>query len=285
MTRFPWIYCLYALLLFSSSNDAKAWQTGPELFAEGLLNTERDEYSPVFSKDGNTLYYTIRQNRRGAESIVVTKRNGNSWTRPETLPFSGNGFDKEPYLSPDGSRLFFASKRPVPSGEDLDFELWVVERSAQGWGAPKHLAAVGSPAYDNYPAVAANGNLYFGSARVGGRGRLHRAVWNGQGYNEPEMLMINGKPLGGADPYIDSEERFMIFSSTRSGGYGEGDLYYTQNDNGSWTEPINLGPVVNTATYEYTPFISADRAYLYFSRGWGEMWRISLSELELKGLE
>ena len=53
----------------------------------------------------------------------------------------------------------------------------------------------------------------------------------------------------------------------------------TCNINGTWTEPVNLGEVINSETYEYTPFIRANGEHLYFSRGWGEMWRIKLSEL------
>ncbi len=86
------------------------------------------------------------------------------------------------------------------------------------------MAAVSSPAYDNYPAVASSANLYFSSARIEGRARIFRSVWNGRSYEEAEVLTVGGVQLGGADTYIDPEERFMVFSSTRSGGFGEGDL-------------------------------------------------------------
>jgi Tol biopolymer transport system component len=197
---------------------------------------------------------------------------------PASAPLAG--YDKGPYLSPDGTKLFFASKRAVPSGADLDFEIWVTDRAEDGWGEPRHLAAVGAPAYDNYPAIASSGNLYFGSARIEGRGRIFRSLWNGSSYEEAEVLTVGGVQLGGADPYIDPEERFMVFSSTRSGGFGEGDLYLALNERGDWTEPVNLGPIINTSTYEFTPFVSPDGRYLYFSRGWGEMWRIPIAEVE-----
>lgn len=272
---------LTALLLLGLAAPAAAQPATPEQFAPGVLNTNVDEYGPTFTPDGRTMYFTLRRDRRGNERIVVSRLEGDAWTAPETAPFSGGGYDKEPYLSPDGSKLFFASKRRV-GGADLDFELWVVERTSSGWGEPRHLAEVGSPAYENYPAVAANGNLYFGSARETGRGRLFRARWTGSAYAEPEELTSGGAPISGADPYIDPQERFMIFSSTRDGGYGEGDLYVTYHRDGAWTEPTNLGEVINTADYEYTPFIAPDGRTFYFSRGWGEMYRIALSALGLE---
>jgi hypothetical protein len=87
--------------------------------------------------------------------------------------------------------------------------------------------------------------------------------------------------MTGADPYVDPLERFLIHSSTREGGFGEGDLYYTPRDGEGWGESVNLGAKVNSADYEFTPFVTADGEYLYFSRGWGEMWRISLAELDV----
>ena len=260
-------------------------QTGePEPFARGVLDLEgRDEYGPVLDPTGSELYLTIRRNRSGREFLARSTMSSGTWSEPVTLGFSGEGYDKEPYLSPDGSLLFFASQRPVPSGEDLGFELWVSERVGGEWSEPRHLSAVGSPGYDNYPAVAANGNLYFGSDRVEERGRIFRSEWSGDGYGEPEMLMAGGSPMTGADPYIDPQERFIIHSSTRQGGFGEGDLYLTMREADGWGASVNLGSVINTTDYEYTPFISPDGEYLYFSRGWGEMWRVRVAEVDALG--
>lgn len=273
--------CVFAVLgLGAGSGAAQETATGPELFAVDVLNTPADEYGPVLSPDGTEMYFTVRRNRRGSEYLVRTEWTGDGWSEPTQLAISGRWYDKEPYLSPDGTKLFFASQRPVPSGESLDFEFWVSERDGDGWGEPRHVPELGSAASDNYPAVASSGNVYFGSARIEGRGRIFRAVWDGSAFAEPEALLtVDGTQLDGADPYIDPAERFMVFSSTRSGGFGEGDLYLTVRGEAGWSEPLNLGPVINTETYEFTPFISPDGDFLYFSRGWGEMWRIRVSEV------
>ena len=82
-----------------------------------------------------------------------------------------------------------------------------------------------------------------------------------------------------ADPYVSPDERYMIYCSDRPGGVGEGDLYVSFRREGRWTAPVSLGPAINTSTYEYTPWVTADGRWLYFSRGWGEIWRVEVAQV------
>lgn len=260
------------------------------MFAEGVINTDADEYGPAFTPDGKVLYFTKRVNRRDSEFILFSRLENGKWTAPQVAPFSGKHFDKEPFISPDGSKLFFASRRPVAGATpNTNFDLWVVEKTAAGWGEPRHLGnEVNSAGYDNYPAVTADGTLYFGSVRDGGKGRgdLYRSRLVGGKYAKAESLgdQINTAE-NEADPYIAPDESYMIFSSDRSGGAGEGDLYISFNRKGAWTAPKSLGPQVNTSDYEYTPLVSPDRKHLFFSRGWGEIHQIEMSAIDLKRLK
>lgn len=54
-------------------------------------------------------------------------------------------------------------------------------------------------------------------------------------------------------PYIF--DNLMVFSSNREGGYGGFDLYYSRFENGTWSEPINFGSVINSEYDEYRPII------------------------------
>lgn len=65
-------------------------------------------------------------------------------------------------------------------------------------------------------------------------------------------------------PYIPPDESYMIFSSTRP-GYGITDLFISfHKADGSWTEPENMGPGINTRAKETFPFVSFDGKYLFF---------------------
>ena len=263
--------------------------TVPRLFAEGVVNTSADEYGPAFTPDGHTVYFAKRSADRKMEHIYFSHFAGGHWSAPVLAPFSGKYFDKEPFVAPDGKKLFFSSTRPVePSKpERKDFNLWVVERTGANasWGDAKPLGAgVNSDTYDNYPSVAANGNLYFSSTRAGGQGSndLYRARFTGGRYAPAENLLSLNTTASDADPYIAPDESYIIISTTRAGSYGEGDLYVSFNMGGRWTQPRNLGAGVNSATYEYTPLVSPDGKYLFFSRGWGDIYQLDVSALPLR---
>jgi tetratricopeptide (TPR) repeat protein len=67
-------------------------------------------------------------------------------------------------------------------------------------------------------------------------------------------------------PSLSPDKRDLYFASRRPGGYGGSDIYVSHRlPNGKWSEPENLGPSVNTAGDESTPFIHADNQTLYFT--------------------
>jgi hypothetical protein len=51
---------------------------------------------------------------------------------------------------------------------------------------------------------------------------------------------------------------------------------------GGWSPPRSLGDQINTADYEYTPFVSPDGKALFFSRGYGEIWWVATSSVNLQ---
>ena len=57
----------------------------------------------------------------------------------------------------------------------------------------------------------------------------------------------------------------LYFTSNRKGGFGGKDIWYTRLQDGMWSEPINLGPNINTPGNEESPFIHPDNQTLYFS--------------------
>ncbi|MBU0765284.1 MAG: OmpA family protein, partial [Bacteroidetes bacterium] len=65
---------------------------------------------------------------------------------------------------------------------------------------------------------------------------------------------------------LTADGRELYFSSNRPGGIGGKDLYKSiKGDDGKWSDPVNLGPAINTIYDEDAPFIHPDRQSLYFS--------------------
>src|SRR5690606_35751045 len=61
-------------------------------------------------------------------------------------------------------------------------------------------------------------------------------------------------------------DSIMVLHADREGGHGGADLYVSfRRDDGTWSEPLDLGPDVNTPGHEITPYLAADGVTLYFS--------------------
>ena len=66
--------------------------------------------------------------------------------------------------------------------------------------------------------------------------------------------------------FVDPDERYIVFATARAEGRGGADLYISRRSGDSWTEPRNLGNLVNTKDTEFCPFVSRDGNYLFFTR-------------------
>ena len=65
---------------------------------------------------------------------------------------------------------------------------------------------------------------------------------------------------------LSPDGNVLYFTSSKPGGYGGLDIYSSRKDkNGHWSEPVNLGPSVNTPYDDITPFVSPDGTRLFFS--------------------
>lgn len=86
---------------------------------------------------------------------------------------------------------------------------------------------------------------------------------------------------------ISADGQYLFFAAcNRPDGYGSCDLYYSRREGGRWSEPRNLGPVVNSSHWESQPSLAPDGRTLYFVSnrpgGWGgsDIW---ISELQPDG--
>jgi len=285
------IFTTIALCLFTA-NCAITAQTSktPVRFAEGVIDTTADEYNPTFTPDGKTVYFTRRKDRRGNEQIMFSRWENGKWTEPQVALFSGTFQDKEPMLSPDGKRLFFASTRPNGRDQRANYDIWFVEKTNNGWSEPQNLGAeVNSSGYDNYPSMAKDGTLYFASVRIEGRkdNDLYRSRFVNGKYQKAENLgEIINTPATEADPFVAPDGSYLIICSDRPGSESEqGDLYVSFNRGGKWTIPQTLGKTINTKEYEYTPLVSPDGKKFYFSRGWGDIYEIDFAALNFAALK
>ncbi len=242
----------------------------PEIFAPGIVSTGLDELNSVFSPDGRKFYFCVR-NFSGAVSIFQMKMKEENWSQPKLLPFSSRYGDIDVTMSPDGSKILFSSKRPIPGSykpkEDYDF--WMVKREGNTWREPIYLGEeINSDSHDFYPMMTNNGTIYFSSQREGpGTNNIYRSECVDGTYSKADKLgnAINTEHRE-FDPYISPDESILIFTSNRPEGFGSGDLYISFKDKeGNWMKAKNIGDKINTRGSEYCPMISPDGKYFFFT--------------------
>jgi hypothetical protein len=240
----------------------------PEIFAPGIISTEKVELNSVFSPDGREFFFTATEG--DVDVIYYCKQIDGKWTKPKAAPFSGNAIDVDMSFSPDGSRLYFCSNRKSTTSVG-GMDIWYSERTEKSWSKAINLGSpINSPAHDTYPIFTQNGGLYIGSQREGTRGDkdvYYTQYVNGK-YEVPIRLgdSINSD-FGEGDTYVAFDESYMIINSWgRPDEFGKGDLYISfKKEDGTWTPAKNMGTGINTEFTEYCPFLSYDGRYLFFT--------------------
>jgi len=242
----------------------------PRIFAPDIVSTPDDEFGGSFSPDGETVYFDKSVLRHYLYVILESHSAGGGWSAPSVAPFSGIYRDSDPVLSPDGSKLYFVSDRPVDGKPKTDYDIWVVTRTPGGWGEPRHLdPPINSEGNEFFASAAANGDLYFTSDRPGGKGQVdvYESRFVDGKYGAPENL---GDAINSAgwesDCLVAPDGSYLLVATFgRPDSYGNYDLYVSYKRDGVWTPVKNLGPKINTPAREYSPRISPDGKYLFFT--------------------
>jgi len=236
------------------------------LFAPGIVSLpNRRDTKIVFSPDGKECLIGVGLN--GAYTILHSNYHSGSWTDPASADFITNSNPIEPFYSPDNHQVFFTSNA----------DIYISTRTNQTWTTPVKLSSpINTTSEEYHPTVTSNGTLYFCSTRNNSSLDIYRCKYEDEHYSTVEKLagVINrhdSQQAGAWDPFIAPDESYIIFTSIRSGGYGQEDQYISYNRNGNWTNPKNLGPFINTNNIEYGSYVSPDNKYYFFSRpaGWG----------------
>ncbi len=199
--------------------------------------------------------------------------------RPERLNENVNSpyKDLKPLVSPDDKTLFLSRVRdPNNVGGNKDPEdIWVSKRGPNGeWELAKNIGAPLNTEGPNFicSAVPFNsgyvlllGNRYRKNKMTEGLSMVYKLDSN---YSEIRPVNIeNQENLSPYANYQLSHNRDIILMSVqRRNSYGLRDIYVTfLKDDGNWTTPKNLGPIINTADEESTPYLGTDGRTLYFS--------------------
>ncbi|QXU43733.1 OmpA family protein [Pedobacter sp. D749] len=192
---------------------------------------------------------------------------------PTNLGDAVNTTDAEyfPAITADGETLVFT--RQVNGNEDF----WTSQLKNNSWSIATPLSSkINTTKYnEGAQTISPDGKYLFftGCNRPDGLGRCDIYVSHREGKDWGEPYNV-GQPVNSefweSQPAISPDGRTLYFISNRPGGYGGYDIWKsTITDDAKWGPAINLGPEINTAFDENTPFLHVDGKTLYFSsNGW-----------------
>lgn len=246
--------------LYASKINADSTLQEPQLFSENI-DTKYNEATPVFTKDGLTMYFTRnnynnKKRRYDSDKVTLLKlykatyKDG-EFTDVVELPFNSDEYSTaHPALSPDEKTLYFASDMPGTLGQS---DLYKVAIHSDGsFGTPENLGdKINTEASETFPFVTQDNELYFASDGHPGLGGLDVFVakLSEDGYDE----VINvGKPVNGPmDDFaflIDNTSQTGFFTSNREGGMGYDDIYSFRETKKLFCEQRIAGSVVDAKT-------------------------------------
>ena len=186
--------------------------------------------------------------------------------------------DYTPILTADESMMIFTSRRIGNIGkktasyldQEEEFPLedvyMTLKRDGQ-WSEPVNIGPpINSDDHDAAIALSPDGSQMFIYKGIG-EGDIYLSRKKGLNWTEPESVgdKINLPKSSELSCSITSDGKTLYFSSTRPGGYGGLDIWKSQLIKGAWSEPLNMGPKINTKEDEDAPFIHPDGVTLYYS--------------------
>lgn len=211
----------------------------------GDINTEYNESTAVFSKDGNTIYFTRNTFLDGKKGLdkskkfktlrltlyKATKTGDYNWTNVVELPFNSKEYSiAHPALSPDGKKLYFSSDMPGTLGMS---DLWYVDILGNDtYGTPINLGSeINTEAKESFPFISEKNNLYFSSDGRSGLGGYDIFVTPLDATGKPGKITNLGAPSNSAQDdfgfIINEDDRIGYVSSNRGGDRGsiDDDIY------------------------------------------------------------
>jgi len=264
------------------------------------VNGSSDDWSPSISADGLELYFdSNRFGGFGGFDIWIATRatTDDTWGEPVNLGpmINGPAFEQAPRISADGLSLFFGSNRPGGFG---GWDIWIATRQTRDadWSRAINLGStVNSSAADSTPVISTDSlSLFFGSNRPGGSGNADLWLTTRETPHDDWGIPIDLAPPVNSEyceamGSISADGLMLVIGSSgigpyRPGGQGRADLWLATRATSSdpWGDMVNLGPVVNSPSYDLSHCITADGSRLYFASnrpgGFGgyDIWQIEI---------
>lgn len=164
---------------------------------------------------------------------------------------------------PQGKYLYFTSLRPAARAKE---NIWRTEIFSSGFGRPELVKELSTDKNEAFGCFSEDppGAWIFGNYEANKRdGDIYFVPRTDKWFKPQNVTQLNTSQVE-TQPMV-YRDRLLFFTSSREDGFGGTDIYVSEKIGGYWTEPQNLGPTINTAENEQTPFLDWDGRTLYFA--------------------
>jgi len=240
-------------------------RTNPAFEFQGVLEHFEDDLpscsNPVISGDGKILIFLV--DYPSDKKIMMTTRTDSLWSRPRVINSEiGMVGETSPVsLSYDGKDLYMAHQFYSHS------DIFVSHLKGKRWTEAEALGYnINGRTSENHASISKDGqSLYFTTDARGGSGSFdiyvshltEKGEW-GEAHNLGPTI---NTPYEEHTPFISNNDSILFFSSQGHASIGGIDVFHSSlQQDGTWSEPENLGYPVNTTSDD-----------LFFNPGWDEL--------------
>ena len=263
-----------------------------------MVNSRADDMLPLVSPDGSTLYFA---RKRHPENIGEEKRDDiwystlqpdGSWGPAQHMdaPLNNEYHNYVAWVSPDGNTLLLANDYRNPkAGQQVS----ISRRAAGSWSFPQTLPVNDMYNRNEFSCYHMNteGNvLLLAIERGDTQGDMDIYV----SFKRPNNAWTKPMNIGNTvntvgtegSVFLAADNKTIYFASNGHSGYGGFDMFMSKRLDNTWTnwsEPLNMGPAINSSLDDFYYTIPARGDYLYFSSrqetyGGADLFRIPLPE-------
>ena len=233
----------------------------PKIFAPGVISINgRYEHGISFSPKLDEVYFSA--NKKGEDpSIYFSRIEDNKWTAPKKANFTKGkkAGEMHPFVSHKGDKIYFTAHNEFTLPEHKESsKTWYVNRVKNDWGKAKQLVSPINNDFNFYSNQAKNGDLYYTNVS---KWKIYYAPNINGEFPEKHELDIKSGVHGFISP---SQDYLVVNSRNRVDKERKSDIYvYFKENDGTWSDAINLGSDVNSNFSETCPSITPDGKILF----------------------
>lgn len=250
------------------------------IFADAAPLAHRHRnHSMTESPDGQLRVYAA-QKGDVTDLMLMRRRADGEWSAPSLLPLPRRETNTSPRFFPDGT-LYYSSDAPHPDRPGRkDLNIWRVSEIGGQATTPEVLPnSINTGSNEDGFAPLGPARAVFSSTTLGGAGGydLYFAQESESGWDIVPFAHNTVMADSHAVATHNGDTLIWYAHMPADAIYGSVDLFVSRQESNGWSQPVNLGPVINTTGIDYGAGLSADGETLFFSRD-GVLLEVNLAQ-------